>query len=65
MKVVIDNEEMKVVIDGEKYVSISKIEQRLHKRFLEEMKYCDSNEEMHGIEIADAIMFSTLDMERK
>lgn len=47
---------MKVIIDGEIYISVTKAKERLHKNLLEEMKYTDSEEEKHGIEIADANM---------
>jgi hypothetical protein len=52
---------MKVIIDGEIYISLNKAKQRLHKNLMEEMKYSDSEEEKHGIEIADANMRNILE----
>lgn len=52
---------MKVIIDGEIYISLNKAKQRLHKNLMEEMKYSDSEEEKHGIEIADANIIVVLE----
>jgi hypothetical protein len=52
---------MKVIIDGEIYISLDKVKQRLHKNLMEEMKYSDSEEEKHGIEIADANVIVVLE----